>query len=117
MQSKTIKSGVLKPFVNYSYQWCYINRISQIFTNFQNAKGNKSLTKAGNVVEASSSKHKVEKNELLEEFKTILKEEFKDIQYHIISSVSTFGINEIKEVLWNKLNQKSKLWILKMHKN
>ena len=46
-----------------------INRISQIFTNFQNAKGNKSLTKAGNVVEASSSKHKVEKNELLEEFR------------------------------------------------
>ena len=46
-----------------------INRISQIFTNFQNAKGNKSLTKAGNVVEASSSKHKVEKNDLLEEFR------------------------------------------------
>ena len=45
--------------------------------------------------------------ELLEEFKTILKQEFKDMQYHIISSVSTFGINEIKEDLWNKLNQKN----------
>jgi len=45
--------------------------------------------------------------ELLEEFKTILKQEFKDIKYHIISSVSTFGINEIKEDLWNKLNQKN----------
>ena len=45
--------------------------------------------------------------ELLEEFKEILKEEFKDIQYHIISSVSTFGINEIKEELWEKLNQKN----------
>ena len=38
-----------------------VNRISQICTNFENSKGNKSLTKAGNVVEASSSKHKVEK--------------------------------------------------------
>ena len=45
--------------------------------------------------------------ELLEEFKTILKQEFKDMQYHVISSVSTFGINEIKEDLWNKLNQKN----------
>ena len=45
--------------------------------------------------------------ELLEEFKTILKQEFKDIHYHIISSVSNFGINEIKEDLWNKLNQKN----------
>ena len=39
--------------------------------------------------------------------KTILKKEFKDMQYHIISSVSTFGINELKEDLWNKLNQKN----------
>ena len=45
--------------------------------------------------------------ELLEEFKTILKQEFKDMEYHIISSVSTFGINELKEELWNKLNQKN----------
>ena len=45
--------------------------------------------------------------ELLEEFKTILKQEFKGIQYHVISSVSTFGIHEIKEDLWNKLNQKN----------
>ena len=45
--------------------------------------------------------------ELLEEFKTILKQEFKDMQYHVISSVSNFGINEIKEDLWNKLNQKN----------
>ena len=45
--------------------------------------------------------------ELLEEFKTILKQEFKDMKYHIISSVSTLGINEIKENLWNKLNQKN----------
>ena len=35
----------------------------------------------------------------------ILKQEFKDMEYHIISSVSTFGINELKEDLWNKLNQ------------
>ena len=46
-------------------------------------------------------------HELLEEFKIILKQEFKDIKYHIISSVSNFGINEIKENLWNKLNQKN----------
>ena len=46
-----------------------INRISEIFTNFVNAKGSKSLTKAGNVVEASSNKHKLEKNELLDEFR------------------------------------------------
>ena len=39
--------------------------------------------------------------ELLEEFKTILKQEFKNMQYHIISSVSNFGIKEIKEDLWN----------------
>lgn len=45
--------------------------------------------------------------ELLEEFKAILKQEFKDMQYHVISSVSNFGINEIKEDLWNKLNQKN----------
>ena len=45
--------------------------------------------------------------ELLEEFKGILEKEFKDIQYNIISSVSTFGINELKEELWNKLNQKN----------
>ncbi len=31
-----------------------INRIREIFKNFENAKGSKSLTKAGNVVEASS---------------------------------------------------------------
>ena len=46
-----------------------VNRISQIYGNFINEKGNKSLTKAGNVVEASSSKHKVQKNELLDEFR------------------------------------------------
>ena len=45
--------------------------------------------------------------ELLEEFKGILEKEFKDIQYNIISSVSTFGINELKEELWKKLNQKN----------
>jgi len=45
--------------------------------------------------------------ELLEEFKTILKQEFKEMEYHIISSVSTFGIDELKEDLWNKLNQKN----------
>ena len=45
--------------------------------------------------------------ELLEEFKGILEKEFKDIKYNIISSVSTFGINELKEELWNKLNQKN----------
>ena len=45
--------------------------------------------------------------ELLEEFKGILEKEFKDIHYNIISSVSTFGINELKEELWNKLNQKN----------
>ncbi len=46
-----------------------VNRISQIFTNFENSNGNKSLTKAGNVVEASSNKHKVDKNDLLDEFR------------------------------------------------
>lgn len=45
--------------------------------------------------------------ELLEEFKAILNKEFKGMEYHIISSISNFGINEIKENLWNKLNQKN----------
>ena len=53
------------------------------------------------------SKSDLMDQELLEEFKTILKQEFKDMEYHIISSVSTFGINELKEDLWNKLNQKN----------
>ena len=46
-----------------------INRIREIFKNFENAKGSKSLTKAGNVVEASSSKHEIEPNKLFEEFR------------------------------------------------
>ena len=45
------------------------NRIREIFKNFENAKGSKSLTKAGNVVEASSSKHEIEPNKLFEEFR------------------------------------------------
>tara|TARA_A100001011_G_C14198111_1_gene794447 strand:+ start:67 stop:1275 length:1209 start_codon:yes stop_codon:yes gene_type:complete len=46
-----------------------VNRIRQVFNNFENAKGIKSLTKAANVVEASSSKHELDLNKLFEEFR------------------------------------------------
>ena len=43
-------------------------------------------------------------NELLEEFKVILKKEFKSIPFLIISSINTFGILGLKEELWKMLN-------------
>ena len=44
-------------------------------------------------------------DELLEEFRVILKREFKSIPFFIISSVNTFGISELKEELWKMLNK------------
>ena len=44
--------------------------------------------------------------ELLEEFQNILKKEFKSIPFTIFSSVSSYGINSLKEMLWKILNQK-----------
>ncbi len=44
--------------------------------------------------------------ELLEEFQNILKKEFKSIPFTIFSSVSLYGINSLKEMLWKTLNQK-----------
>ena len=46
-------------------------------------------------------------NELLEEFKVILKKEFKSIPFLIISSINTFGILGLKEELWKMLNKNS----------
>ena len=44
-------------------------------------------------------------DELLEEFRIILKREFKSIPFFIISSINTFGISELKEELWKMLNK------------
>jgi GTP-binding protein len=46
-------------------------------------------------------------NELLEEFKVILKKEFKSIPFLIISSINTFGILGLKGELWKMLNKNS----------
>jgi len=43
-------------------------------------------------------------DELLNELKLILKNEFKMIPFYIISSVNNHGINELKEGIWKKLN-------------
>ncbi len=52
------------------------------------------------------SKSDLMDDELLEEFQNILKKEFKSIPFTIFSSVSLYGINSLKEMLWKKLNQK-----------
>ena len=44
--------------------------------------------------------------ELLEEFENILEKEFKSIPFSIFSSISSSGINSLKEIIWKTLNQK-----------
>jgi GTP-binding protein len=52
------------------------------------------------------SKSDLMDEELLQEFQNILKKEFKSIPFTIFSSVSSYGINNLKEILWKTLNQK-----------
>ena len=52
------------------------------------------------------SKSDLMDEELLEEFQNILKKEFKSIPFTIFSSVSLYGINSLKEIIWKILNQK-----------
>ena len=52
------------------------------------------------------SKSDLMDGELLEEFENILKKEFKSIPFTIFSSVSSHGINSLREKLWKTLNQK-----------
>ena len=52
------------------------------------------------------SKSDIMDEELLEEFQNILKKEFKSIPFTIFSSVSLYGINSLKEIIWKTLNQK-----------
>jgi len=52
------------------------------------------------------SKSDLMDEELLEEFQNILKKEFKSIPFTIFSSVSLYGINRLKEIIWKILNQK-----------
>ena len=51
------------------------------------------------------SKSDLMDKELLDEFENILKKEFKSIPFTIFSSVSSYGINTLKEILWKTLNQ------------
>ena len=51
------------------------------------------------------SKSDLMDKELLVEFENILKKEFKSIPFTIFSSVSSYGINSLKEILWKTLNQ------------
>ena len=51
------------------------------------------------------SKSDLMDKELLDEFENILKKEFKSIPFTIFSSVSSYGINRLKEILWKTLNQ------------
>ena len=52
------------------------------------------------------SKSDLMDDELLQEFQNILKKEFKSIPFTIFSSVSSYGVNSLKEILWETLNQK-----------
>ena len=52
------------------------------------------------------SKSDLMDEELLQEFQNILKKEFKSIPFTIFSSVSLYGINRLKEIIWKTLNQK-----------
>ena len=52
------------------------------------------------------SKSDLMDEELLQEFQNILKKEFKSIPFTIFSSVSLYGVNSLKEMLWKELNQK-----------
>ena len=51
------------------------------------------------------SKSDLMDKELLDEFENILKKEFKSIPFTVFSSVSSYGINRLKEILWKTLNQ------------
>ena len=51
------------------------------------------------------SKSDLMDKELLDEFENILKKEFKSIPFTIFSSVSSYGINSLKEILWKTLNK------------
>ena len=51
------------------------------------------------------SKSDLMDKELLSEFENILKKEFKSIPFTVFSSVSSYGINRLKEILWKTLNQ------------
>ena len=51
------------------------------------------------------SKSDLMDKELLDEFENILKKEFKSIPFTIFSSVSSYGINSLKKILWKTLNQ------------
>ena len=51
------------------------------------------------------SKSDLMDKELLGEFENILKKEFKSIPFTVFSSVSSYGINRLKEILWKTLNQ------------
>ena len=53
------------------------------------------------------SKSDLMDEELLEEFQNILKKEFKSIPFIVFSSVSSYGVNSLKEILWETLNQKN----------
>jgi len=53
------------------------------------------------------SKSDLMDEELLEEFQNILKNEFKSFPFTIFSSVSSYGVNSLKEILWETLNQKN----------
>ena len=53
------------------------------------------------------SKSDLMDKELLDEFENILKKEFKSIPFTIFSSVSSYGINSLKEILWKTLNKKN----------
>ena len=52
------------------------------------------------------SKSDLMDEELLQEFQNILKKEFKSIPFTIFSSVSSYGISSLKDMLWKTLNQK-----------
>jgi len=53
------------------------------------------------------SKSDLMDGELLEEFENILEKEFKSIPFSIFSSISSTGINTLKEIIWKTLNQKN----------
>jgi GTP-binding protein len=43
-------------------------------------------------------------NDLIEEYRIEMKNNFEKIPYFLISSVSKYGINRLKDGLWNLLN-------------
>ncbi len=51
------------------------------------------------------SKSDLMDKELLDELENNLKKEFNSVPFTIFSSVSSYGINNLKEILWKKLNK------------